>query len=47
MVIFAWLEEQTVMRGEWRCVSMECGELCVAVVGTPEMQQWYANSLDT
>ena len=35
------------MRGEWRCVSMECGGLCVAVDGTPEMLQWCANSLDT
>jgi len=47
MVIFVWLVEQTLMRGEWRCVSMEYGELCVAVDGTPERLQWCANSLDT
>ena len=35
------------MRGEWRCVSMGCGGLCVVIGGTPGMLQWCANSLDT
>ena len=35
------------MRGEWRCVSMGCGGLCVVMVGTPEMLQWFANNLDS
>ena len=47
MVMFVWLEEQALMRGEWRCVSMECGELCAVVVGILEMLQWCANSSDT
>jgi len=36
------------MRGEWRCVSMGCGALCVVIliIGTPEMLQWCASSLD-
>jgi len=49
VIIFVWLVEQTLMRGEWRCVAMGYGGLCVvlAVVGTPEMLQSCANSLDT
>ena len=47
MVIFAWLVEQTLMRGEWRCVSMECGGLWWVLVGTPEMLPWCAGNLDT
>jgi len=37
------------MRGEWRCVAMGYGGLCVvlAVVGTPEMLRWCAGNLDT
>ena len=35
------------MKGEWRCVSMGCGELCVTVDGTPERPQWCASNLDT
>ena len=27
MEISAWLLEQVVMKGEWKCVSMGCGEL--------------------
>jgi len=46
-MIFAWLVEQTLMRGEWRCVSMGCGGQFVVLVGTPEMLLWCANSLDT
>ena len=47
LVVSAWLAEQAVMRGEWRCVSMECGGLWPTFYGTPERPQWCANSLDT
>ena len=47
LAVFAWLVEQAVMRGEWRCVSMECGGLWTIIHGTREMPQWCANSLDT
>ena len=47
MVISAWLVEQAVMRGEWRCVSMGCGGLWPTIDGTPERPQWCANNLDT
>ena len=47
LAVFAWWVEQAVMRGEWRCASMECGGLWTIIHGTQEMPQWCANSLDT
>ena len=47
MEMFAWWVELTVTRGEWRCVSMGCGELWATVDGTQERPLWCANSLGT
>ena len=47
LAVFAWWVEQAVTRGEWRCVSMECGGLWTIIYGTLEKPQWCANSLDT
>ena len=39
MVKCNWWEVMTVMRGGWKCVSIEPGELCVAMSLTPVMLQ--------
>ena len=31
----------------WRCATVVCGEQCVVIYGEEEMQQLFADSLDT
>ena len=44
MGLFNWLEDDPLMKAEWRSASMECGGQCVTLVGIPEMPELYADN---
>ena len=47
MVLFVWLVVRAMVRGQWRCVTVESGALSVMTAGTAMMQQLSANSWDS
>ena len=44
MVLFVWLVVTAMVRGLWRCVTVESGALSVMTAGTTMMQQWSVNN---
>ena len=47
MEMSASLVDLAVLKGEWRCVSMACGELFVITPGYKLMPTLFAGNLDT
>ena len=47
LVMFVLLVVTMNTRAEWRCVSMESGELSAMTSGTTEMRLWSATSWDS
>ena len=41
---FAWLEDDPLMKAEWRSASMECGGQCVIIAGDQVMPELCADS---
>ena len=47
MVLFVWLAVRAILRGQWRCVTVESGALSVMITGTGMMLQWSVNNWDS